>query len=418
MVAAEDGVSVSLDRNSMSMTVDQTETLKAEVYPGGTVSWASSDETVAAVDENGCVTAVGEGMAVITATVSIGGKTWSDQCTVTVTDVPAEGDGPEAEDGGATVIVPGPEAMEVPGKPEGVSDEAFHQAVTGAEESVAGMAGNTAVAGNPNAVSGIGEAVLAAGLLGENEKAEISLEQRLEHVEFAAELIKDADGTVTGVKLLPRKLVFDVSAFRTLLNEKNEPILSTKEPLNMDSSLMKRKYFTFRLPVPASVEERYANVDHEGEGVRQYTIAGNGDSRYIPVETWHLSRFTVTFTDQKLVRKAMEEAEAEKPNPMGPEAAGSRMRLAGGIRIRTVHGRPIPGSFWSGTGRIPGIVSMRRDIWYPDGIWILTGTGISSTIKRTVPRAICILDGSRSMESGIISVKMPEAPRALSWSME
>lgn len=301
MVAAEDGVSVSLDRNSMSMTVDQTETLKAEVYPGGTVSWASSDETVAAVDENGCVTAVGEGTAVITATVSIGGKTWSDQCTVTVTDVPAEGDGPEAEDGGATVIVPGPEALEVPGKPEGVSDEAFHQAVTDAEESVAGMAENTAVAGNPNAVSGIGEAVLAAGLLGENEKAEISLEQRLEHVEFAAELIKDADGTVTGVKLVPRKLVFDVSAFRTLLNEKDEPILSTKKPLNMDSSLMKRKYFTFRLPVPASVEERYANVEHEGEGVRQYTIAGSGNSRYIPVETWHLSRFTVTFTDQKLV---------------------------------------------------------------------------------------------------------------------
>lgn len=136
------------------------------------------------------------------------------------------------------------------------------------------MAENTAVAGNPNAVSGIGEAVLAAGLLGENEKAEISLEQRLEHVEFAAELIKDADGTVTGVKLVPRKLVFDVSAFRTLLNEKDEPILSTKKPLNMDSSLMKRKYFTFRLPVPASVEERYANVEHEGEGVRQYTIAG------------------------------------------------------------------------------------------------------------------------------------------------
>lgn len=301
MVAAEDGVSVSLDRNSMSMTVDQTETLKAEVYPGGTVSWASSDETVAAVDENGCVTAVGEGTAVITVTVSIGGKTWSDRCTVTVTDVPAEGDGPEAEDGGATVIVPGPEAMEVPGKPEGVSDEAFHQAVTDAKEGVVGMAENTAVAGNPNAVSGIGEAVLAAGLLGENEKAEISLEQRLEHVEFAAELIKDADGTVTGVKLVPRKLVFDVSAFLTLLNEKDEPILSTKKPLNMDSSLMKRKYFTFRLPVPASVEERYANVEHEGEGVRQYTIAGSGNSRYIPVETWHLSRFTVTFTDQKLV---------------------------------------------------------------------------------------------------------------------
>ena len=152
------------------------------------------------------------------------------------------------------MIVPGPEAMEVPGKPEGVSDEAFQQAVNEAEESVAGLAGNTAVTGNPDAVSGIGEAVLAAGLLGENEKAEISLEQRLEHVEFAAELVKDADGTVTGVKLVPRELVFNVNAFRTLLNEKDEPILSTKKPLNMSSSLMKRKYFSFRLPVPASVD--------------------------------------------------------------------------------------------------------------------------------------------------------------------
>ena len=88
MVVAENGISVSLDRNSISMTVGQTETLKAEVYPGGTVSWDSSDEAVAIVDKNGRVTAVGEGMAVVTATVSVGGKIWSAQCTVTVTDIP------------------------------------------------------------------------------------------------------------------------------------------------------------------------------------------------------------------------------------------------------------------------------------------------------------------------------------------
>lgn len=45
----------------MSMTVDQTETLKARFTRRNSL-WASSDETVAAVDENGCVTAVGEGM--------------------------------------------------------------------------------------------------------------------------------------------------------------------------------------------------------------------------------------------------------------------------------------------------------------------------------------------------------------------
>ncbi len=77
---------VSLDKTELSLTVGGTETLTATVAPDNatdkTVTWTSSDSAVATVDQNGVVTAVARGTAVITATTADGGKTAS--CTVTV----------------------------------------------------------------------------------------------------------------------------------------------------------------------------------------------------------------------------------------------------------------------------------------------------------------------------------------------
>ena len=78
---------ISLDQTSLNMTVgDADVTLDPTVEPATatdqTVSWISSDETVATVDANGKVHAVGAGTATITATAS-GGQTAT--CTVTVT---------------------------------------------------------------------------------------------------------------------------------------------------------------------------------------------------------------------------------------------------------------------------------------------------------------------------------------------
>ena len=75
---------VALNKNAMELQVGKTETLTATVTPENAsepgVTWTSSDATVATVNENGVVSAVAKGTAIITATA--GGKPAA--CTVTV----------------------------------------------------------------------------------------------------------------------------------------------------------------------------------------------------------------------------------------------------------------------------------------------------------------------------------------------
>ena len=87
--ATEGDVSVTLNHSTATLFVGDTETLTATVAPENatnkTVTWASDDETVASVDQNGNVTAVAAGTAKITAT-STADNTKSATCTVTVSD--------------------------------------------------------------------------------------------------------------------------------------------------------------------------------------------------------------------------------------------------------------------------------------------------------------------------------------------
>ena len=77
---------VELDKTELELTVNDTAKLTATVTPANAdnakVSWTSSDETVAIVDKNGNVTAVGAGTATVTVTTEDGGFTAT--CTVTV----------------------------------------------------------------------------------------------------------------------------------------------------------------------------------------------------------------------------------------------------------------------------------------------------------------------------------------------
>lgn len=86
-VVAIDGVrKISLDKSTVSMlTTDDPVKLTATTIPAGeTVTWTSSDSTVATVS-GGTITAVGAGTATITASVGSGSGADSATCTVTVT---------------------------------------------------------------------------------------------------------------------------------------------------------------------------------------------------------------------------------------------------------------------------------------------------------------------------------------------
>ena len=74
---------LSLYSNTTPSTADLTATVAPSDATDKTVTWQSSKPSVATVDTNGKVTAVGNGTAVITATTTDGGHTAS--CTVTVT---------------------------------------------------------------------------------------------------------------------------------------------------------------------------------------------------------------------------------------------------------------------------------------------------------------------------------------------
>lgn len=79
---------IQLDQHELELNVGEEATLVATVLPetaSQTVTWSSSDESVATVSETGTVTAVSAGEVVITATTVTGGKT--DSCTITVKDV-------------------------------------------------------------------------------------------------------------------------------------------------------------------------------------------------------------------------------------------------------------------------------------------------------------------------------------------
>ncbi|MBR5534606.1 MAG: Ig-like domain-containing protein [Ruminiclostridium sp.] len=105
--AFQDGLFSSQSADAETITLDQTEVtfaqagatvpLTAIFAPEGTsapVTWATSDEAIATVDENGTVTAVAKGLATITATLENGQTA---QCVVNCSweDAPAE---PPAEE--------------------------------------------------------------------------------------------------------------------------------------------------------------------------------------------------------------------------------------------------------------------------------------------------------------------------------
>nr|MBS9768926.1 Ig domain-containing protein [Flavobacteriaceae bacterium] len=84
-------VSVSLDKTTATITVDDKLQLTPTVAPNDAtnkgVTWSSSDETVATVDENGKVTALKAGKTIITVNTKDGNKTATCEVTVNAKEI-------------------------------------------------------------------------------------------------------------------------------------------------------------------------------------------------------------------------------------------------------------------------------------------------------------------------------------------
>lgn len=85
--------SISLNHSQLSMNVGESSKLSANIQPGNAtnknVTWSSSNNNIATVDNNGRVTAVGKGTTIITATTEDGNK--QAKCNVSVSNVPVSG---------------------------------------------------------------------------------------------------------------------------------------------------------------------------------------------------------------------------------------------------------------------------------------------------------------------------------------
>lgn len=78
-------VSIHLSNSSLSMSVGDSEYLSATTSPRGTsVSWSSSNSSIASVNSSGKITAVGAGSAIITAQINYGGRSVTATCSVNV----------------------------------------------------------------------------------------------------------------------------------------------------------------------------------------------------------------------------------------------------------------------------------------------------------------------------------------------
>ncbi|MDO4517416.1 MAG: Ig-like domain-containing protein [Bacillota bacterium] len=108
-VAAE---SLTLDQTDVSLSEQgQTVTLVAALAPegaAGTVAWASSDETVATVDQNGLVTAVAPGEVTVTAALEGGASAQCViHCTWTAEETPQVPEGPALSASSITLAAEG-----------------------------------------------------------------------------------------------------------------------------------------------------------------------------------------------------------------------------------------------------------------------------------------------------------------------
>ena len=299
-----------LSAETLALSAEEKATLTVNGKATKGITWSSDDAAIAAVDQNGNVTAVSAGTATITATVN---KVVKLLCTVTVSEKEV------AATQGNTGTNVDPVTMEAKKNaavseaisditvPEGVDADDFKNSVEGAVAGAISEAVDTVktdvlentVATQP--VEGLAEAAETAlknQELKENEKALVYVNVVLEDVDVDVTTTVDENNEVTAAAV-PTKLTFTVEPFVKVFdadgNVKGEDTKIENKDLNGT--------FKVRLPIPSSITEKYATIVHKSTGYadKTYTLPVKEENgqKYVEMTLTHFSTFEVSFTNTK-----------------------------------------------------------------------------------------------------------------------
>lgn len=196
---------VTLDKTTLSIKRGNTETLTATIEPENAsnknVTWASDNEAVATVDENGVVTAVSAGTANITVTTVDGNKTAT--CAVTVSNPSSSGNSSSGNTTTKTETTTNPDGSTT--KTETKKDGSVTETTTGTDGSVTKTETKTETKSDGSKTETKTETKTDADGNKTTSKTETTTDKSGTVTESKTETKTDADGTKTEVKSETKK---------------------------------------------------------------------------------------------------------------------------------------------------------------------------------------------------------------------
>lgn len=280
---------LKLEPSELLLTKGSKGTLKVTNKPENTeLKWESADSKVATVDSEGVVTAVAAGETKITVS---GENCKAAEATVIVT----EETGTVLEGSSEVTVSVKTDAVENPSRenlPDSVTDAQLEAAKNAAVDAAVTSVKNNKAVLEP--AEGLKDAVKVD--LPEGHKGVSRVDSELKNMEMIAEMVNGK------LVVRPGRLVYDASVAMDVFDENGNLVTPDRHVLNKELA----GTITFRLAIPKTVTETYAQIVHSSTGyddsrISNLEIRNKGtDNAYIEVRVSHFSTFDVTFTDHRV----------------------------------------------------------------------------------------------------------------------
>ena len=359
--------SLILDANQEN-TEGNTARISVSDAAYGPYTWSVAPEGVVTPGqaEGDSVTLTAEAAGTATLTVTAAGlpaEKAAVTLSITVTDSTLEADS-EGDVSDVSVSVDA-DSVDVPEVSGAMSAEQETQLEAEKEVLVAGLGAdltqNSSVSGYAVETDGdVVSEMAQAGLLEGGQKAVISTEQELKDVQLDTVVEYETDETgaavadengnpvVKSVTPVIRSLTWSVDPVYEL-QDLDGNRLQEKRVFDLN----KRFSITFRIPVPSSVTERYANVEHIsavfGTERFQTAIRGAEGGRYIEITTDHFSDFVLTFTNTEEEVQPQRSGRSGGGNSSGWHPQGSWIAQGDQWKFKTYEG-PFAVNCWQYLG--------------------------------------------------------------------